>query len=115
MSVDLANLADGTKTRTTTFVKKSSNVATGLAPDGSTLRSDPLGPTSETDLTLENFPTTGTLKFYVQATNLAGDSPKSTVAETSLGNFCGPLRARRITTKHITSNTNNHVTRNLHQ
>jgi hypothetical protein len=39
-----------------------------------------LEPTSETDLTLENLPTTGTLKFYVQATNLAGDSPKSTVA-----------------------------------
>ena len=40
--------------------------------------------TSELDLILENLPTTGTLKFYVQATNPAGDSPKSEVAEVSL-------------------------------
>ncbi len=37
--------------------------------------------TSELDVTLENLPATGTLKFYVQATNPAGDSPKSAVAE----------------------------------
>lgn len=40
--------------------------------------------TAETDLTLTNLPTTGTLKFYVQATNPAGDSPKSVVVELSL-------------------------------
>lgn len=41
--------------------------------------------TGELDLTLENLPLTGTLKFYVQATNPAGDSPKSAVAEVNLG------------------------------
>lgn len=41
--------------------------------------------TSELDLTLENLPLTGTLKFYVQATNPAGDSPKSAVVEVNLG------------------------------
>jgi hypothetical protein len=37
------------------------------------------------DLLLENLPTTGLLKFYVIATNPAGDSPKSAVVELALG------------------------------
>lgn len=41
--------------------------------------------TSETDITFENLPTNGTLKFYVQGTNPAGDSPKSAVVEVVLG------------------------------
>ena len=41
--------------------------------------------TTELDLTLENLPLTGTLKFYVQATNPVGDSPKSAVVEVALG------------------------------
>lgn len=40
--------------------------------------------TSELDLTLESLPLTGTLKFFVQATNPGGDSPKSAVVEISL-------------------------------
>jgi len=36
------------------------------------------------DLLLENLPATGVLKFYVQASNPAGDSPKSAVMELSL-------------------------------
>jgi hypothetical protein len=36
------------------------------------------------DLLLENLPTTGVLKFYVIATNPAGDSPKSEVVEINL-------------------------------
>jgi hypothetical protein len=37
------------------------------------------------DLVIGDLPTTGVLKFYVIATNPAGDSPKSAVAELSLG------------------------------
>jgi hypothetical protein len=37
------------------------------------------------DLIIDDLPTTGVLKFYVIATNPAGDSPKSTVAELKLG------------------------------
>jgi hypothetical protein len=40
---------------------------------------------SDLDTLLENLPTTGTLKFQVQAHNAAGDSSKSEVAEVSLG------------------------------
>jgi hypothetical protein len=57
------------------FVKVEGRDADFIAPE----------PTSETDLTLEDLPTTGALKFYVQATNPAGDSPKSAVAEAALG------------------------------
>ncbi len=39
---------------------------------------------TDLDVLLENLPTTGTLKFYVQAQNPAGDSPKSEVAELTL-------------------------------
>jgi hypothetical protein len=37
------------------------------------------------DLVIGDLPTTGVLKFYVIATNPADDSPKSAVAELSLG------------------------------
>lgn len=36
------------------------------------------------DILLDNLPTTGTLRFYLQARNSAGDSPKSDVAEIDL-------------------------------
>lgn len=36
------------------------------------------------DLLLENLPTNGVLKFYVTATNPAGDSPKSEVVSITL-------------------------------
>lgn len=44
----------------------------------------PLPVEEDLDLLLENLPTTGVLKFYVIATNPAGDSPKSVVLEMAL-------------------------------
>ncbi len=44
-----------------------------------------LDPTTETTALIENLPAAGTLKFYLQATNPAGDSPKSDVVEVILG------------------------------
>ena len=44
----------------------------------------PLPVEDDLDLLLENLPATGLLKFYVIATNPAGDSPKSATAEITL-------------------------------
>lgn len=40
--------------------------------------------TGDLDVTIENLPVSGTLEFYVQATNPAGDSPKSEIVELAL-------------------------------